>query len=154
MAKTILQAIKDKLSASGVTVADGLDGKGLTISEAIDELELGGGGITPTGTITITSNNSGNTIDVSQYEKALIEVAAFVVTFDVTGAQSGVVSPEAWARGTSHTLPTAEWVTPPEGKVFAGWHDLSVVGDEVTHQVGHTYQFNSDFHFKAVWVDA
>lgn len=122
MPKTILQAIKEKLTSGGSTVAEGLGSKGLTVSEAIDELELGGGGgTTPTGTLTIRVNTSENGIDCTQFARVVVNVVPHFLTYS---PNNGGVNPdvtEVHAEEQVVILPITVDYTRPQGKRFDGW---------------------------------
>lgn len=153
MAKTILQAIKDKLSASGVTVADGLDGKGLTISEAIAALELDDGeGITPTGTITLDRND--NYVNVSQYAQAIVEVPSVLFSYDANGG-TGTVLPTPGVYFGRTLIANAETLTPPEGKKFKCWRlgDPAGEGPDLVPGPNAFFQVTQDVTWYAIWED-
>lgn len=144
--RTILQAIKAKLAASGSTVADGLGGKGLTVSEAIDALELDGG-ITPTGMLTITENTGDDGIDISQYAYVDVRVNPYLITCD---ANNGVDDDTyiATTRNEVTQLPDGTGLTAPSGKTFAGW-SLDSAGQQPIDS--GTIQVTEDTTVYAVW---
>ena len=149
--KTILQAVKEKLTASGSTIADGLGGKGLTVSEAIDALELEGGeGITPTGNIKITANTGSGGVDISQYATLTVEVVAYLVTLD---ANNGTDDPTYLSAigGDSLALPDGSDLTVPSGKAFGGW--LLDPSDQVSIEA-NTLQVTGDTTVYARWINA
>ena len=148
--KTILQAVKEKLSSSGATIAGGLGGEHKTVSEAIDGLDLGGG-ITPTGKLTIDANTGGLTVDVAQYE--FVEAAvvdAYVLTCDPNNSTDDD-SYIAVVKGSVIQLPDGTGLTAPSGKEFGGWA-LDASGQDAID--GGTISINQDTTIYAVWVDA
>ena len=154
MAKTILQAINDKLSASGVTVADGLDGKGLTISEAIAAIELDSGGITPTGTLTLTDNVTG--MYATNYAKAVVSVYPILVTYDANGG-SGSILPTPGIRLGRTYYENGTSLTPPEGKKFKCWCTATEPGTgavELYYSEGAFINYYEDTTLYAIWEDA
>ena len=152
MAKTILQAVREKLEASGATVAEGLGGKGLTVSEAIDALELEGGGITPTGTTTVTTNTSG--LNVASYAKAVVAVPAILISYDANGG-TGSIAPTAGAAMGKTYYASADSLTPPEGKRFKCWRQGGTTTEgHPDHLPGGFTQVDQDVTFYAIWEDA
>lgn len=77
--------------------------------------------LTPTGTISITSNG---TVDVSTYESASINVGTYTITYDANGGTGSVDSATVIA-GNSASLSDGTGLTAPEGKVFGGWATTS-----------------------------
>ena len=152
MAKTILQAIIEKMSADGATVAEGLDGKGLTISEAIDALEIESGGITPTGTITINRND--NNVNVSQYAQAIVEIPSVLYTYDANGG-TGTVLPTAGVYFGRTPIASAETLTPPEGKKFKCWRlgGTAEPGLDVVPGPNAFFQSTQNETWYAIWED-
>lgn len=145
--KTILQAVKEKLTASGSTISDGLGGKGLTVSEAIDALEIEGGGVTPTGVLTVTANTGSEGIDVTQYAFVLPNVAAYLVTYDSNnGADETEYS--AAANGDVVALPDGSGLTAPSGKTFGGWATDAAGQQPIATS---TIQVSGDTTVYAVW---
>lgn len=153
MAKTILQALKAKLEASGATVAEGLDGKGLTISEAIDALEFEGG-TTPTGSVTVTLN--GEQTDVAQYAKAIVAVPTVLISYDANGGTGSIVPSPGTVMGKIYYKGGSS-LTPPAGKKFKCWRVGGTSeeghGDAYPGE-GEFYQVARDTTFYAIWEDA
>lgn len=143
---TIKASLLDYLgdSAEGDTIAKVLGGSG-TIAEAIDGLEAGEDGITPTGNKAITSN--GTAIDVTEYATVSVTVPAYVISFDANGG-TGTVDPVACAAGSTAQLPAGTGLTAPEGKLFSGWGATDAATEGVTE-----YAATADATLYAVWAD-
>ena len=157
MPKTILQAIRDKLSASGATVADGLGGKGLTVSEAIDALELEGGGVTPSGTLTITENTPGSAGRYAvDYAKAVVRVRACKIEYDPNGG-TGFIPPTVTTAGWNTNYSDGTGLTPPPGKRLKCWGWGAAVDPSITVPLPTTDQSYvmtaQDETFYAIWED-
>lgn len=130
--------------------------------------------ISPSGSVTLTENSAEN--DVTQYANAVVEVpeptgdesitangtydiknkasvtvnvGTVTVSYDVNGG-TGSVSSQTVIAGNTVTLDNGAGLTPPEGKVFAGWGDNA----SATEALESPYKPTADVTIYAIWNDA
>jgi len=73
--------------------------------------------LVPTGNISITENG---TVNVAQYENAVVNVGIYTVSYNVNGG-TGTITDVTVIAGNSITLNDGSSLTAPEGKTFSGW---------------------------------
>lgn len=102
--------------------------------------------ITPTGSISITSNG---TVDVTSYASAVINVPIVTLSYNSNGG-TGTINDVPVSAGSSVELNSGASLTPPEGKTFSGWATTSSAAEP---DVSSPYVVNSNTTLYAVWVD-
>ena len=102
--------------------------------------------ITPTGSVSITSNG---TVDVTSYASAVINVPVVTLSYNSNGG-TGTINDVPVSAGSSVELNSGASLTPPEGKTFSGWATTSSAAEP---DVSSPYVVNSNTTLYAVWVD-
>lgn len=103
--------------------------------------------ITPTGSISITSNG---TVDVTSYASAVINVPVVTLSYNSNGG-TGTINDVPISAGSSVELNNGASLTPPEGKTFSGWATTSSATEP---DAVSPYKVTSDKTLWAVWTDA
>lgn len=103
--------------------------------------------ITPTGSISITSNG---TVDVTSYASAVINVPVVTLSYNSNGG-TGTINDVPISAGSSVELNNGASLTPPEGKTFSGWATTSSATEP---DALSPYKVTSDKTLWAVWTDA
>lgn len=102
--------------------------------------------ITPTGSITLSSNG---TYDISTYASATVNVGTLTVTYDVNGG-TGTVTAQTVIAGNSINLDDGSGITPDTGKLFDGWATTS---DATEPDVTSPYTPTENITLYAVYKD-
>lgn len=100
----------------------------------------------PTGDESITANG---TYDIKNKASVTVNVGTVTVSYDVNGG-TGSVSSQTVIAGNTVTLDNGAGLTPPEGKVFAGWGDNA----SATEALESPYKPTDDVTIYAIWNDA
>lgn len=100
----------------------------------------------PTGSQSITENGTYNITDKAE---VVVNVGTYTVAYDVNGG-TGSVSSQTVIAGNTVTLDNGAGLTPPEGKVFAGWGDNA----STTEALESPYKPTADVTIYAIWNDA
>lgn len=101
----------------------------------------------PTGNISITENG---TVNVAQYENAVVNVGLYTVSYDVNGG-TGTITNATVIAGNSIVLNDGASLTAPEGKIFGGWATTSSAEES---DVVSPYTPHANTTLYAVWLDA
>lgn len=102
--------------------------------------------ITPTGSVSITSNG---TVDVTSYASAVINVPVVTLSYNSNGG-TGTINDVPISAGSSVELNNGASLTPPEGKTFSGWATTSSATEP---DAVSPYKVTSDKTLYAVWTD-
>lgn len=100
----------------------------------------------PTGNISITENG---TVNVAQYENAVVNVGIYTVTYDVNGG-TGTITNATVIAGNSVVLDDGSGLTAPENKTFGGWATTSSAEES---DVSSPYTPHANTTLYAVWID-
>lgn len=102
--------------------------------------------LVPTGNISITENG---TVNVAQYENAVVNVGIYTVTYDVNGG-TGTITNATVIAGNSVVLDDGSGLTAPENKTFGGWATTSSAEES---DVSSPYTPHANTTLYAVWID-
>lgn len=102
--------------------------------------------LVPTGNISITENG---TVNVAQYEKAVVNVGIYTVSYNVSGG-TGTITDATVIAGNSISLNDGSTLTAPSGKTFSGWATTAQAEES---DVTSPYTPHGNTTLYAVWVD-
>ena len=102
--------------------------------------------LVPTGNVSITENG---TVNVAQYENAVVNVGIYTVTYDVNGG-TGTITNATVIAGNSVVLDDGSGLTAPENKTFGGWATTSSAEES---DVSSPYTPHANTTLYAVWID-
>lgn len=102
--------------------------------------------LVPTGNISITENG---TVNVAQYENAVVNVGIYTVSYDVNGG-TGTITNATVIAGNSIVLDDGSGLTAPENKIFGGWATTSSAEEP---DVTSPYTPHANTTLYAVWLD-
>lgn len=102
--------------------------------------------LVPTGNVSITENG---TVNVAQYENAVVNVGIYTVTYDVNGG-TGTITNATVIAGNSIVLDDGTGLTAPENKTFGGWATTSSAEES---DVSSPYTPHANTTLYAVWID-
>lgn len=102
--------------------------------------------LVPTGNVSITENG---TVNVAQYENAVVNVGIYTVTYDVNGG-TGTITNATVIAGNSVVLDDGSGLTAPENKTFGGWATTSSAEES---DVSSPYTPHANTTLYAVWLD-
>lgn len=102
--------------------------------------------LVPTGNISITENG---TVNVAQYENAVVNVGIYTVSYDANGG-TGTITNATVIAGNSVVLDDGSGLTAPENKIFGGWATTSSAEES---DVSSPYTPHANTTLYAVWLD-
>ena len=102
--------------------------------------------LVPTGNISITENG---TVNVAQYENAVVNVGIYTVSYDANGG-TGTITNATVIAGNSIVLDDGTGLTAPENKIFGGWATTSSAEES---DVSSPYTPHANTTLYAVWID-
>ena len=102
--------------------------------------------LVPTENISITENG---TVNVAQYENAVVNVGIYTVSYNVNGG-TGTITDVTVIAGNSITLNDGSSLTAPGGKTFSGWATTSEAEES---DVTSPYTPHENTTLYAVWVN-
>ena len=102
--------------------------------------------LVPTGNISITENG---TVNVAQYENAVVNVGIYTVSYDANGG-TGTITNATVIAGNSIVLDDGTGLTAPENKTFGGWATTSSAEES---DVSSPYTPHANTTLYAVWID-
>ena len=102
--------------------------------------------LVPTGNVSITENG---TVNVAQYENAVVNVGIYTVSYDANGG-TGTITNATVIAGNSIVLDDGTGLIAPENKTFGGWATTSSAEES---DVSSPYTPHANTTLYAVWLD-